>query len=84
VPYHPHDDWKTLVGRWVQIRVNCMLVDQGVVDAVTSDNSVLWLEADGALGRRLFMREDNFEVWVHYAWETRISEANSRSPLQGT
>lgn len=68
--YHRHEDWKPLVGQWVQIRIRGSFVDQGTVDHVTGDNEVLWLRADRALNRRLYLRSDLVEVWINYMWES--------------
>ncbi|MDQ0733434.1 hypothetical protein [Arthrobacter sp. B1I2] len=68
--YHPHEDWKPLVGQWVQIRVSGGLVDQGTIDDVTQDNDVLWLQAGWGQNRRLFLRNDRVEVWINYKWES--------------
>ncbi|MDI2036558.1 hypothetical protein [Paenarthrobacter nitroguajacolicus] len=50
-------DWRLLVGQTVQIIRGKEIVDQGVVDAVTFDGSVLWLRQTGAIGRRMVMKE---------------------------
>lgn len=68
--YHPHEDWKPLIGQWVQLRIRGVLVDQGIIDDVTEDNEVLWLQAGGGQNRRLFLRDDRIDVWVNYKWES--------------
>ncbi|MBP2268427.1 hypothetical protein [Arthrobacter sp. Rue61a] len=50
-------NWRLLVGQAVQIRRDNVVVDQGVVDAVTPDGSVLWLNQKGAVGRRMVVKE---------------------------
>ncbi|WP_230116554.1 hypothetical protein [Arthrobacter sp. Bi83] len=68
--YHKQDDWLPLVGEAVQIRQYGQFVGAGVVDAVTDDDGILWLAADGVNQRRLITRADGFEVWMTYKWET--------------
>jgi hypothetical protein len=74
VAYHYHEEWKPLVGRWVQIRLRGDLVDQGVIDDVTMDDNILWLQAGGGQDRRLILRDDRFQVWINYSWESPGSE----------
>ncbi len=50
-------DWKLLVGQGVQILRGRDVVDEGVVDAVTFDGSILWLRQKGAIGRRMVVKE---------------------------
>lgn len=45
-------------------------MDQGIIDDVTEDNEVLWLQAGGGQNRRLFLRDDRIDVWVNYKWES--------------
>lgn len=68
--YHKQDDWLPLVGEAVQIRQYGQFVRTGIVDAVTGDDGILWLAADGVNQRRLISRADGFEVWMTYEWET--------------
>lgn len=35
----------------------------GTVDALTDDRSIMWVQLDNGLGRRLFMRLDGCKVW---------------------
>ncbi|KQR82460.1 hypothetical protein ASF98_00065 [Arthrobacter sp. Leaf337] len=46
-------NWSLLEGCQVEIRLNGRVIDRGVVDAVTSDGTILWLKQDGATQRRL-------------------------------
>ena len=57
-------DWRLLVGRTVQVLHGKDVVDQGVVDAVTLDGSVLWLRQAGPIGRRMVMKERGTVVKV--------------------
>ena len=57
-------DWRLLVGQTVQVLSGKEVVDEGVVDAVTFDGSVLWLRQKGPIGRRLVMKERGVAVKV--------------------
>ncbi|MCM0616909.1 MULTISPECIES: hypothetical protein [Micrococcaceae] len=50
-------NWRSLVGLKVQIWRGDEIVDQGVVEAVTSDGSVVWLTQTGAVERRMVVKE---------------------------
>ncbi|WP_231754780.1 MULTISPECIES: hypothetical protein [Micrococcaceae] len=41
-----------------------------MVDAVTADDRILWLGADGVNQRQLISKVEGFEVWMTYNWET--------------
>lgn len=53
-----------LTGAPVEIRRNGTTVRSGTVEAVMSDSSLLWIQADGARGRELFAAADTYEVWI--------------------
>ena len=57
-------DWKLLVGQGVQVLCGKDVVDEGVVDAVTFDGSILWLRQKGAIGRRMVVKERGVGVRV--------------------
>jgi len=57
-------DWKLLVGQGVQILRGKDVVDEGVVDAVTFDGSILWLRQKGAIGRRMVVKERGVGVRI--------------------
>nr|WP_256491963.1 hypothetical protein [Paenarthrobacter aurescens] len=50
-------NWRLLVGQTVQIWRGDDIVDQGTVETVTPDGSVLWLTQKGAIGRRMVTKE---------------------------
>ncbi|BCW70724.1 hypothetical protein NicSoilB8_17680 [Arthrobacter sp. NicSoilB8] len=68
--YHKQDDWLPLVGETVQIRQYGQFLRTGMIDAVTIDDGILWLAADGVNQRRLISKADGYEVWMTYKWET--------------
>lgn len=51
------NNWTLLVGRSVQVWRGNDIVDQGTVDAVTSDGRVMWLTQMGAIERRMVTKE---------------------------
>lgn len=86
-PLVMNDDWKHLVGKNVSIRLREATVDSGRVDAVTNDGEVLWLEACGAAGRRLFVRTDGYEIWSEpelpdAGWPDRCRQAGSEPMMK--
>lgn len=52
-PRQPADDWTLLQSRDVEIHDHKGIVDQGRVEAVTADGTILWLHQDGAKTRRI-------------------------------
>jgi hypothetical protein len=67
--FHLQTDWLPLVGEAVEVRLNNEFIRFGVVDAVTNDNSILWLAVDGVNTRSMVERADGYEVWIDYKWE---------------
>ncbi len=70
--YHFQDDWLPPVGEAVQIRHNNRILRTGTVDSVTSDGSILWVAASGPSQRQMIARDEGFEVWVTYRWESSV------------
>jgi hypothetical protein len=68
--FHLQPKWQPLVGQLVIVKLLDKEIRRGIVDAVTDDDQILWLDSDGAEPRRLFHRADGFMVWVDYRWET--------------
>jgi hypothetical protein len=56
-------DWAG-IGRGEEIEVldNNIVISRGVVDDYTSDRSILWLHLSYGGGRRLFHREDGWQI----------------------
>ncbi|MDR6989280.1 hypothetical protein J2Y66_003795 [Paenarthrobacter nitroguajacolicus] len=68
--YHRQHDWFPVLGELVQIRNTGKILSYGVVDAVTKDDSILWLAADGVNPRQMVCRSEGNEVWITYKWDT--------------
>lgn len=56
------EKWTTLVGQRVQIKNFNGVIDAGLVEAVTPDGSILWLEPEGAILRRLVQKLPGIEL----------------------
>lgn len=65
-----HPAWLPVVGERVQMRRNGAVMGEGVIDAVTADDSILWITGYGLETRKMFERADGFEVWLNYRWES--------------
>jgi len=72
---HIQTDWLPVVGQVVEIRLHGQAVRTGTVDAVTSDNSILWLAAEGAYPRVMLERSAGYNVWIRYKWENQTSQS---------
>lgn len=57
------DDWRALNNIHVEIRLGARILCYGLVDAVTADGTVLWVNPAGE-ERRLYEKSDAFEAWV--------------------
>ena len=68
--YHRQYDWFPVVGEAVQIRNNGAIIREGIVEAVTHDDTILWLGADGVVPRQMASRTEGDEVWITYKWDT--------------
>ncbi|MGK3955911.1 hypothetical protein ACLKOZ_06925 [Arthrobacter sp. R4] len=66
-----HHTWHPVIGQRVQMRRGGIIVREGIVDAVTLDDSILWIAGGGLEPRAMFQRTDGFEVWLNYQWESQ-------------
>ena len=58
------DEWKNLVECTVEVRRDGHRLRNGVVEAVSSDSSMMWLQFDGVHGRQLIMKTDPYEIYI--------------------
>ncbi|MCZ9884703.1 hypothetical protein [Arthrobacter sp. B2a2-09] len=79
--FHIQPDWLPLVGEVVEVRLHNEVVRHGIVDAVTNDNSILWLAVDGVNPRTMVQRWDGYEIWIDYKWEKPEKSPVSLSTL---
>ena len=61
---HRTDQWQSLVGETVEVRVDGELYCRGTVDAAMPDASGLWIAAEGAFERRYIDAASGFEIWT--------------------
>lgn len=61
---YPSSEWHRLDGVPVEIRQQGTMVRAGTVAATMPDSSMIWLAADGAYERQMFLASDNYEVWL--------------------
>jgi catechol 2,3-dioxygenase-like lactoylglutathione lyase family enzyme len=59
-------NWSLLEGCQVEVRLNSRVIDRGVVDAVTSDGTILWLKQDGATQRRLIQYTAGVDLQIRH------------------
>ena len=57
------EDWRELVGSWVELRSGGSVVRTGEVEVVTEDSSVMWLKFNGNHGRQMVAKTDGYEVF---------------------
>lgn len=56
-------DWAGISrGEEIEVLDNDIVISRGVVDDYTSDRSILWLHLSYGGGRRLFQREDGWQI----------------------
>jgi len=65
-PATPATHWKKLrQGDRVRVLLTPGFETGGVVDAVTADNTVVWINLDGGRGRTLLHCGDGIEIFRH-------------------
>lgn len=61
---HPTDQWQSLVGEIVEVRLNGEVYRRGLVDNAMPDASGLWIAPDGAVQREFIEAASGFQVWT--------------------
>ncbi|PRB41100.1 hypothetical protein CQ020_14485 [Arthrobacter sp. MYb23] len=61
---HRTDQWQSLVGETVEVRLDGEVYCIGLVDAAMHDASGLWIAAEGAFERKFIDAASGFEVWT--------------------
>lgn len=59
-----HNEWRQLVGAFVEIRQDYKAVRRGFVDDAMPDSSALWLAADEFHSRAIFEAAEGHVAWV--------------------
>jgi hypothetical protein len=67
---HLQPDWQNTLGPHVQIWRDGKMVRKGTVDAVTPDDSLLWISAEGTSSRQMVSRHDGYQVFTHSVHRT--------------
>lgn len=62
---HVTDQWQSLVGTVVEVRIRGELYRHGLVDAAMADASGFWLAADGADTREFIDATFGYQVWTN-------------------
>ena len=61
---HVTDQWQSLAGTVVEVRIGGELYRDGLVDAAMADASGFWLAADGADTREFIDVASGYQVWT--------------------
>lgn len=72
---HRTDQWQSLVGEIVEIRLDGTLYRQGVVDDAMPDASGLWIAPEGAVQREFIEAAAGFQVWTSLYPRSRRANA---------
>lgn len=72
--FHPQPDWQRALGQHVEIRRAGAIVRAGVVEAITPDNSILWISAAGAEARAMYERAEGYEVFARCEWNSVLTQ----------
>lgn len=56
-------DWTSVDGATAEIAQYGQTIARGIIDGVTSDGAIVWVQNDSGR-RRLFERSESYEVWV--------------------
>lgn len=73
------DDWASIDGAAAEIVYEGQTIARGLIDAVTEDGSIIWMQ-DDTFRRRLYEKSESYEVWVsseHAALNYKVSRAAS-------
>lgn len=66
---HLQQDWQRALGQYVELRRHGEVIRSGTVAAVTPDNSILWISAEGPFQRQMVVRSEGYEVYSRYPWD---------------
>ncbi|MGF4046142.1 hypothetical protein ACX800_15445 [Paenarthrobacter nitroguajacolicus] len=87
---HLQPDWQRALGQYVVIRRHGKFVRSGTVAAVTPDGSIVWISAEGASQRQMFVGDEGYEVYSRYSWDPQPASSqtyqmrNGASPVDGS
>lgn len=61
---HKHSQWEVLVGAFVEVRHQGLVVRRGIVEEAMPDGSAIWITAEGNLPRRIYEKSEGFLIYV--------------------
>lgn len=61
---HPTDQWQSLVGEIVEVRIDGDVYRKGRVDAAMPDASGLWIGQEAVFQREFIDASSGYEVWT--------------------
>lgn len=63
---HLQPQWQRALGQRVEIWRGWELIREGTVEAVTPDDSILWISAEGPYLRQMIFRDDGYQVFAPF------------------
>jgi hypothetical protein len=79
---HRTDQWQSLVGEIVEVRLDGGLHRRGLIDQAMLDGSGLWLAPQALFQRELIDAASGFEVWTSLYPRSRWDNAASASEME--
>jgi hypothetical protein len=79
---HRTDQWQSLVGQIVEVRLDGGLHRRGVVDEAMLDGSGLWLAPEAVSPREFIEAASGFEVWTSLYPRSRWDNAAPVSEME--
>jgi hypothetical protein len=79
---HRTDQWQSLVGEIVEVRLDGGLYRRGVVDEAMPDGSGLWLAPQTVFQREFIDAASGFEVWTSLYPRSRWDNAAPASQMK--
>lgn len=61
---YPTDQWQSLIGEMVEVRLDGALYRRGLVDDAMPDASGLWIAQEAASMREFIGAGSGFEIWT--------------------
>jgi hypothetical protein len=79
---HRTDQWQSLVGEIVEVRLDGGLHRRGIVDEAMPDGSGLWLAPEAVFQREFIDAASGFEVWTSLYPRSRWDNAAPVSEME--
>ncbi|MDI2037294.1 hypothetical protein [Paenarthrobacter nitroguajacolicus] len=85
---HKHSEWEVLVGAFVEVRHQGLVVRRGIVEEAMPNGSAIWITAEGTLPRKIYEKTEGFLIYVEpqmlegtFAYRMTTSNLFSSSPI---